>query len=280
MVAKGFRDPRKRHPGDSLLDARLARYLAECRQADPAPKPQLALPASTVRLIQESYGESPVRRQEVTGHLIVLAFFFLLRVGEYTPATGATAGRKTRRTVPLRKQDIRLWKDGRPIPDNAPLETMNSADGVRICLENQKNGRKGATLYHTATGGEFCPVRSAARLLSAMNHMPPATSLGTFLDSDGQLQRVTAQEIRDAVRHAARYDKLEEAGYDLCRIGSHSLRSGGATALKLAGYDEATIKKLGRWSTNTYLLYIQSQIANLTVGVATAMARAHRLQMV
>ena len=232
-------------------------------------------------MIQESYGESSVRRQEVTGHLIALAFFFLLRVGEYTPVTGPTPGRQARRTVPLWKQDVRLWKDGRPIPDDASLETMSSADGVRICLENQKNGQKGATLYHSPTGGAFCPVRSAARLLAAMNGMPPQTAgLGTFYDDDGHPQCITAQEIREAVRHAARYDKLDEAGYDLSRIGSHSLRSGGATALKLAGYDEATIKKLGRWSSNTYLLYIQSQIANLTTGLATSMARARRLQMV
>ena len=43
--------------------------------------------------------------------------------------------------------------------------------------------------------------------------------------------------------------------------------------LKLQGYDMMTIKKLGRWSSDTYLLYIQSQIANLTQGIAERMAR-------
>ena len=38
--------------------------------------------------------------------------------------------------------------------------------------------------------------------------------------------------------------------------------------LKLAGYDKLTIKKLGRWSSDTYLVYIQSQIGNLNAGIA------------
>ena len=58
------------------------------------------------------------------------------------------------------------------------------------------------------------------------------------------------------------------AGYDLTRIGAHSLRASGAMALKLNGYDKETIMKIGRWSSDTFLTYIHSQIAALTMGVA------------
>ena len=43
-------------------------------------------------------------------------------------------------------------------------------------------------------------------------------------------------------------------------------------ALKLAGCDDTMIRKLGRWSSDTFLIYIRDQIANLTTGVATAMS--------
>lgn len=66
----------------------------------------------------------------------------------------------------------------------------------------------------------------------------------------------------------------------MSRIGSHSLRSGGAVALHLAGLDHTTIKKLGRWSSDTYLLYIQTQVANLTHGVASRMTQVPALRMV
>ena len=43
-------------------------------------------------------------------------------------------------------------------------------------------------------------------------------------------------------------------------------------ALKLHGYDEVLIQTLGRWSSNTYLRYIHSQIGALTTGVSNHMA--------
>jgi len=50
--------------------------------------------------------------------------------------------------------------------------------------------------------------------------------------------------------------------------------------LKLAGFDEITIKKLGRWSSDTYLVYIQSQIANLNEGIARQMALPVSFRMI
>jgi hypothetical protein len=61
-------------------------------------------------------------------------------------------------------------------------------------------------------------------------------------------------------------------GYTIARIGSHSLCSSGAKHLKLAGYDDDIIQKLSRWSSNTYLHYIQTQIRQLMAGVAQRMA--------
>ena len=75
-------------------------------------------------------------------------------------------------------------------------------------------------------------------------------------------------------------DNLHNAGFELKRIGSHSLRSGGAVNLKLNGYDHAMIMKLGRWSGNTYLLYIQNSIGELTTGVAQRMASTLRFHRV
>ena len=50
--------------------------------------------------------------------------------------------------------------------------------------------------------------------------------------------------------------------------------------LKLAGKDDDIIKKMGRWSSNTYLRYIQTQIGELTVGLASAMAQTLRFHHV
>jgi hypothetical protein len=211
-------------------------------------------------------GSSHIRTR-ITAHLIIAAFFFLLRVGEYTKS------REKRRTIPLRKKDIRLWRSGVLLPSDAPLAVLLTADAVTVCLENQKNGHKNAILHHTSSGDTTLdPVTSFAVLIHALQNLPPTTPIGSFRDGQGQLHQITATEIRSAIQIGATSDHLPASGYSLSRIGSHSLRSGGAMHLKLAGYDNDIIQKLGRWSSNTYLHYIQTQIGQLTAGVAQRMA--------
>lgn len=208
---------------------------------------------------------------------MVLAFFFLLRVGEYTPASP----NQSRRTVPLRRQDVKLWRGTALVPLVSPWEVLASADGVTITLENQKNGNKGCILHHDrSTEDCMCPVRAAAGLIWASRSLGPSAPLGSFLGANGSSGRVSSSDIRSAVRLAVDLDGLQARGYDPSRVGSHSLRSGGAIALKLAGYDSDTIKKLGRWSSNTYLVYIQTQIAQLTQGIAENMRRPLRWHVV
>jgi hypothetical protein len=267
MVARGFADPRKEDLSQTRLDPAISSYLDKCKQQDPPSQPQQALPSSTIYWIFTTFSQTPLKRLQVVAHLIVLAFFFLLRVGEYTPST------KERRTIPLRGNDIKLWVNGTILPHTAPLATLLTANAVTICLENQKNGKKNAVLHHTKAGNTtFCPVWAAAHLvheLQGQGHAP----LGTFVDERGHTSRVQASDIRSAIRAGAVATQLELCGYDLKRIGSHSLRSGGAMHLKLAGHDNDIIMKLGRWTSNTYLHYIQSQIGELTAGIATDMAR-------
>jgi hypothetical protein len=59
------------------------------------------------------------------------------------------------------------------------------------------------------------------------------------------LQRITAAEICSTIQIAATNNNLVAQGYTLDRIGTHSLCSGGAMHLKLAGYAHDIIQKLG-----------------------------------
>lgn len=208
-----------------------------------------------------------------------IAFFFLLRVGEYTPSPQA----RDKLTIPLRKRDIRLWQGDDVIAPDAPWDVLQHATGVSICLENQKNGHKMAPLHHDSSGDpEFCPVRALARRVHELRDTAPDTPIGTYFDEADAAaggvppRQVQASEIRAAIRLGAAGDGLEQQGYDASRIGSHSLRSGGAVALFLSGYPSELIQKLGRWRSETYKRYIQAQIAQLTAGVSSQMALYRR----
>ena len=271
----GLRDPRRRDPAQSSLDKAFSDAYRRWKDEDPAPKPQQALPNSTVRWIADNYGSSVTKRCRMIADLIVLAYFFLLRVGEYTGSSRAT------RTVPLRRQDVKLWQGTVLLDHTLPLASLLAATSCTINLENQKNGIKCASLHHTSSGiPGFDPVHSVARLVHEIQHLPASTPLGTFQQDDGGLARITASEIGAVIKLGAIADNLPSVGFSIDRIGSHSLRSGGAVNLKLCGYDHDIIKKFGRWSSDTYLKYIQTQIGELTTGIAARMARLVRFHNV
>jgi hypothetical protein len=275
MVAREFADPRRHHPAQQQLDVRFRQQYKQWKDADPTPQPEHALPNSTVQLLARSYSASPHIKYRIIADLIIVAYFFLLRVCEYTKSS------RTTRTVPLRRQDVQLWRKKRLLSHALPLEDLLQADAVTINFENQKNGIKGAVVHHTSSGKlSFDPVKSMARLVYAIQSLPEQTQIGSFIHGDGSVRCIQPKQIVAAVRHAAAADNLVAAGFDLRRIGSHSLRSGGAVNLKLNGYDHDIIKKLGRWSSNTYLHYIQNSIGELTTGVATKMATTLRFHRV
>ena len=272
MDKHGSRDPRKRHQASYNLDRDFQRLYTRYKDEDPPPRAQHAIPNTTVALVAERF-RAGTPRERITAHLIVLAYFFLLRVGEYTPSRNRS---RRKRTIPLRKCDVTLLRNGVPLNKEAPVAELLTATGCTICLENQKNGKKDETIYHEASGSEaLCPVRSMAFLLGSLWGQPAATELGTVFHG-GHRARVTDTHVRDMLRLAARADHLEAAGYDLARVGTHSLRAGGAVRLAVAGYSDVLIKKLGRWSSGTFEKYIQPHIAPLTAGAARRMAQPLR----
>ena len=139
-------------------------------------------------------------------------------------------------------------------------------------MDNQKNSQRGSTLHHHALqhNPTHCPVKALARRvirLRSVTHDPNIT-ISCFAPD----QHVQPADITRSLRIIARDLGLYTAGYSPDRISSHSLRASGAMALKLAGHDSITIKKMGRWSSDTFLMYIHSQIACLSAGLSADMA--------
>ena len=83
-----------------------------------------------------------------------------------------------------------------------------------------------------------------------------------------------------AVSWGATYDCLMAKGYMVDRVSSHSLRAGGAMAMKLSGAADSTIMRIRRWMSLTYLTYIHSQIGALSAGVAWRMSQQFTFQNV
>jgi hypothetical protein len=50
-------------------------------------------------------------------------------------------------------------------------------------------------------------------------------------------------------------------GIPIERVNTHSLQSGGANALALAGYLDTQIQKMGRWRGATFKGYVRNELA-------------------
>lgn len=266
----GYPDPRRSY-GAKELDLPFQRLLKFYRDRDPAPKPKLALPVHCLERIATDFASDGTPKSLAIADLVTTAFYFLLRVGEHTmPRTG----RRTR-AVQFRVQDISFRRNGIVLPTHSPLPVLLTADHVTLVLDNQKNGIRGAVLHHHAINSNFCPVKALARRVHSVMQATGDSSMPiSFIRSkpSGAREHVTDSDITAAVRYGVAASGLLDRGHTLDRVSSHSIRASGAMALKLNKEPSDTIKKLGRWSSDTFLTYIHSQIAALTVGVAARMS--------
>ena len=108
-------------------------------------------------------GSFPLPCLQAIADSCIIAFFFLLRVGEYTQSTQA----KPTCTVPFRICDIVFWhtQNGQrcQIAPDAPEALILLATEATLKLDNQKNGHRDDTLHHQAVLGPLNPVAALPR---------------------------------------------------------------------------------------------------------------------
>jgi hypothetical protein len=265
LLLVGYDDPRRTY-GAKELDLPFRHLLKSYRDVDPPPQPQLALPVTTVERAGAYHQAPNSARTRATADLIITAFFFLLRIGEYAMPK---ANVRTR-TVQFRVQDVTFRRDGIVLPNTTPLPQLLLADSVVLCMDNQKNGQRGATIHHTSCLSWFRPVKALARRVASIMSQTQALSTPLSFVSPGC--HVVAANVTSLVHQAATDTNLVAQGYDLKRGGTHSLRASGAMALKLQGVEDSLIMKIGRWTGLTFLTYTHSQIGALNAGLAQRMS--------
>jgi hypothetical protein len=117
------------------------------QNSNPASKPQIGI-------IIEHKGSSGDPLEQAIADFLIIAFYFLLRVGEYTCPTS----KKRTRTVQFRCNDVTLWRElpnGQTyrLAQNSLLATLLAATSVNIHLSNQKNGVRDSTVTHKSVLG-------------------------------------------------------------------------------------------------------------------------------
>ena len=221
---------------------------------------------------------------KAVGDLALMAFYYLLRVGEYTVKRTRNC---TKQTKQFKLEDVQFFEKKRGrirrLARNASDEQIMAATSATLKLDNSKNGWKGVCVHQEANGEERnCGVRAIGRRYCYIRHM--TASLGTkkqyktFLSAywiDGKRCDVNDEDIRANIKWAAGildYEGTRNIPVD--RVDTHSLRSGGANALSLSGYSDRQIMKMGRWKSATFMEYIREELACFSEGMSKNMKRS------
>ncbi len=138
----------------------------------------------------------------------MIAFYYLLPVGEYTVKGSQNS---TKQTVQFKYEEVTFFhKNNRGqlqcLPCNASDELIASADSATLKLDNQKNGWKGVCVYHETNGNKaHCPVQALGRRYLHLRHhgAMPKTFLSTYYNDAHKQCNITNKDITVALKQAA-----------------------------------------------------------------------------
>ena len=187
--------------------------------------------------------------------MICLAFFFLLRPGEYTGTASETQ--------PFQLSDVRFTLGNLPLSTaTASQDQLLTATFVTLEFTTQKNSVRGEVIGLGRSGDpNFCPVRAAARrALHLRTHgAAPTQPLASYFDPQSlRLRRITPAVLTDLLRTSvAILGPLY--GFVPSDISARSLRAAGAMALLCANVDTDRIRLIGRWRSDEMLRYLHVQ---------------------
>jgi hypothetical protein len=204
--------------------------------------------------------------EKAASQLSIGAFFFAMRSCEYSHVSGS------RRTKPLRLRNLRFFKQNRLLPHSDPA--LATADALSITFEFQKTDVRHETVHQHATGFDIlCPVVQWAAVVQRVLGYPGCDSdslVSTVLLRD-KLKLVTGTFVGQLLKAAAKRLGEDVLGFSHSDVGTHSLRSGAAMAMYLAGVPVFTIMLIGRWSSDAFLRYIRRQVLQFSAGVSKRM---------
>ena len=234
---------------------RLQRQLAAYTRQDQPPARVKPIPVPILRHILAQAITAGDAINLAVADMICLAFFFLLRPGEYTGTASESH--------PFTLADVQLFLGDMRLPlATAPPAQLLAATFVTLEFTTQKNSVRGEVIGQGPSGDpHFCPVRAAARRIIHLRTaaVPPTQPLASYFRPGATSPtRISPADITQSLRLAVTL--LGPAyGFLPSDISARSLRSAGAMALLCANVDPNRIQLLGRWRSDEMLRYLHVQ---------------------
>ena len=154
---------------------------------------------------------------------------------------------------------------------------LSQADLVRVRFVFQKNDKRDVQIHMFKSGDDLlCPVKAWAMTVKRVRNIPSSSDnseVCQFMDQNNRVTLFHSSFVRTKLRAIVNLIGKEILGFDKDDIGLHSIRSGGAMAMFLAGISVIIIQRVGRWSSEAFLEYIRDQVESFTLNVSRDMLR-------
>ena len=259
----GAGDPRRNAVG--RVDLRYANLLKAFKNNDPAPNRVKPIPIQVLHHAQQCINQVPDYIDQAIMELIWIAFFFLLRPGEYA---------KSRDNEPLRLRDVTLMRRAVRLDTyNATEAELVTATHAALTFDDQKNRERNEVIGHGLSGHPWaCPVRALVRRVIYLrrNGAGPDTELCAYFHGNRKFF-VTNDLISKLLKVSVA--ALPHLNYNVSDVSARSLRSGGAMALLCAQVDVDIIKLVGRWKSDAIFRYLHAQALPLVANLAPQMVK-------
>ena len=263
FLSMGADDPRMN--SSQNIDFRLQRMFSYWKKSDSPPNRVKPVPIQVIRniLFVASTSNNPLILR--TADMIVLAFFFLLRPGEYTASPSDT--------VPFDFKSVQLFLGPQRLDLNTATDAqLTCATFCSLTFTLQKNGVQGEVVGLGCSGDALlCPVKSMVRIITTLRltNASPDTLLAS-VRVGRRWQPVTPTMITTAIKQSVTF--LGSAlGFQAKDVSARCLRAAGANALLSARVDPEIISLIGRWRSDEMLRYLTIQNSTIMKDFAKRM---------
>ena len=256
----GTADPRL-PPIDGKIDFRLRRQKRSWKKGDAPPRRVKPCPITIVMwLLRRAYESTiPIVADMTMADMICVAFFFLLRPGEYTGTTSDDAA--------FTLNDVYLYLGKRKLSLATASDTeLRAATSCALHFTTQKNLRKGDVIAQSCSSDpRCCPVKALVRIV--LRHRAHFTHKNIPFDGTVPLAsyyfnnrrlRIKSVTVTEHIREAARAC-FADTGINAEDLTARSLRAGGAMALLCGRCSADQIKLIGRWHSDAMMRYLHQE---------------------
>jgi ATP-dependent helicase YprA (DUF1998 family) len=235
----GGLDPRKDNFG--AIDFRIQRQIKSYHKVDNTPRRVKPIPVTIILyILTQAFGVARNYEDLAVADMIDIAFFFLLRPGEYTGTTTDD--------TPFRLEDVVLYiRDRRLDVLTASTAELDAATSVSYNFTTQKNSTRDEKIVQGLSGdSKFCPVKATARRIKyhRAKNSKQTVPIASYYRAHRRTE-IKAKDITDTLRHAMTMN-YHRTGIHATEVSARSLRAGGAMAMMCSKIYMNNIRMVGR----------------------------------